>query len=93
MRSFSDVLDDPSVVGIDDEWVPADYNIDGYVVELFDGDDKRVWRFSRMSANDSYIDAYHNLHYKSMREMTPKRLTVVERLKLMVISIRNFYLR
>lgn len=92
MRSLTDVLDDPSVVGIDDEWIPADYKIDGYVIELFDDDDKRVWRVSSMPVQDSFVEAYHTLHYGSMRNTLKPKPTVVERIKLLLIQIRNFYL-
>lgn len=91
MRSFADVLDDPSIVGIEDEWVPADYNIEAYVVELFDDDDTRVWRFASMPMNDSFVESYHSLHYGLMRNKQTQRPSVVERLKLFAVKIRNFY--
>lgn len=93
MRSFADVLDDPSVIGIEDTWVPADYNIEAYVVELFDSDDKRVWRFSSMPTNDSFVESCHSLHYGLVKKEPTKRLSVVERLKIITINVRNFYFR
>jgi hypothetical protein len=91
MRSFADVLDDPSVVGIEDRWVPADYSIESYIVEMFDEDDTRVWRFSASPVGGIPLDAFHSLHYPNMGNKQEKRLTVVERLKLLAIRIRNFY--
>lgn len=93
MRSFTDVLDDPSVIGIENEWVPADYNIEAYVVEIFDGNDQRIWRVSSMPTNDSFVEFHHSLHYDVMNKQHTERMTVLERLKLLAIRIRNFYLR
>lgn len=92
MRSFTDTLDDPSIIGIDDEWVSADYKIPSYVVELFDDNDQRVWRFASMPAGDNFVESYHSLHYVQMRQQPPKQRTVVERIKLFAIGIRNFYM-
>jgi len=93
MRSFADVLDDPSVIGIEGTWVPADYSIESYIVEMFDEDDVRVWRFSAMPAEGSFLKAHHSLHYADMRNKQQQRNTVAERIKLLAIRIRNFYLR